>query len=635
MKVFKYLLLAGLLLSVNIVLATGGKYIYKLDLTNVVDDKVYVELTVPEFEGDKIIFHMPKMIPGTYAIEDYGRFVSEFKAMDKRGRKLPVEKTGINSWQISKAHKLVTISYWIEDSYDTDLNGPEIFQPAGTNIEEGINFVINASGFFGYFENMTNVDYEINIIKPTGFYGSTGLIAESIDNQLSPSFTLESKKNIGDELVDVFVTSNYDELVDSPFMYNLPDTTLLTVGGAQILVSSYSPNNIVSSKEIAKTLEEVLMVQKDYLGGELPVDKYAFIFYFTDEPILSYGALEHSYSSFYYMPEDSIGSMNQQLRDFAAHEFFHIVTPLSIHSEEIKPFDFSNPKMSKHLWLYEGMTEYFASNAQVQGGLINADQYINVLRNKMYFASEFIDTLAFTELSLGALDTYEDQYMNVYQKGALIGLGLDLTLLELSDGEYGVQEMMADLAKEYGKDKSFMDEALFDKITALTFPQVRGFFSLYVEGTNPLPMAELMLKAGMVFELEGDFYDYSLGLNNSTIGVDVEKGVLYVQNEQDLDEFGKQLGLQDGDIIKAMNGAPFPELGPQVIRFLESVVNAMVEGEDFSITVVRQGEDKSEEEVVLTAEIIKVKTIVPFAIRPLEEATEKQLRVRKAWLGVE
>ena len=27
------------------------------------------------------------------------------------------------------------------------------------------------------------------------------------------------------------------------------------------------------------------------------------IFYFTDEPIMSYGALEHSYSSFYYMPE--------------------------------------------------------------------------------------------------------------------------------------------------------------------------------------------------------------------------------------------------------------------------------------------------------------------------------------------
>jgi predicted metalloprotease with PDZ domain len=42
------------------------------------------------------------------------------------------------------------------------------------------------------------------------------------------------------------------------------------------------------------------------------------------------------------------------------HEFFHIVTPLSIHSKEIQDFDY-NDKMSEHLWMYEGVTEYFAN----------------------------------------------------------------------------------------------------------------------------------------------------------------------------------------------------------------------------------------------------------------------------------
>ena len=88
-------------------------------------------------------------------------------------------------------------------------------------------------------------------------------------------------------LVDVFRTSNYDELVDSPIMYNLPDTTLLNVAGTEVLVSAYSPNKVVTSKEIASTIEEVLIAQKEYLGGELPVDKYAFIFYFTDQPVMS------------------------------------------------------------------------------------------------------------------------------------------------------------------------------------------------------------------------------------------------------------------------------------------------------------------------------------------------------------
>ena len=455
----------ALLFLATATLADNGKIQIKIDLTKVVDDRVKVEVTFEKFSANEVVYHMPKMIPGTYAIEDYGRFLSDFKALDKKGRELPVERLNTNSWKISKAKKLASITYWVEDSYDTQLEGPEIFQPAGTNIEEATNFVINPSGFIGFFDGMTASQYEVSIIKPEGFYGSTGLIPSSVNNNLNEFIDLEGNDN-SSALVDVFQTGSYDELVDSPIMYSLPDTTVIDVVGTQVLVSTYTPNKVVSARQIASTIEEVLAAQKDYLGGKLPVEKYAFIFYFTDQPVMSYGALEHSYSSFYYMPEYSIEQMEQQLRDFAAHEFFHIVTPLTIHSEEIVPFDFVNPEMSRHLWLYEGMTEYFAGNAQVQGGLINIDQYVNMLREKMMTASQFNDSLPFTELSLGALDIHADEYYNVYQKGALIGLALDLTLLELSEGGYGVQEMMSDLAKLFGKSRSFKDEELFDIITS-------------------------------------------------------------------------------------------------------------------------------------------------------------------------
>jgi predicted metalloprotease with PDZ domain len=36
---------------------------------------------------------------------------------------------------------------------------------------------------------------------------------------------------------------------------------------------------------------------------------------------------------------------------------FHIITPLSIHSKEIQDFDYNDPKMSQHLWMYEGVTD--------------------------------------------------------------------------------------------------------------------------------------------------------------------------------------------------------------------------------------------------------------------------------------
>ncbi len=610
------------------VLAADGKYQYTIDLARVVDDKVYVELRVPEVKAEEVVFHMPAMIPGTYAIEDYGRFVSELQAFDKKGHSLKVERQGTNAWKILKPKKLAKITYWVEDSYDTELDGPEIFQPAGTNIEAGKNFILNASGYFGYLNELTTLPYEVQVIKPAGFYGSTGMQAVSIDNPFSAG---QYDTTVA---MDVFATATYDELVDSPILYCRPDTTRIKVAETEVLVSVYSPNKVVNSLQIATSISDVLMAQRDYLGGHLPVDKYAFLFYYTDQPVMSYGALEHSYSSFYYMPEEPIEVMEEQLRDFAAHEFFHIVTPLTIHSDKIVPFDFTHPTMSRHLWLYEGMTEYFAGNALVKGGLMSIDQYMNVLREKMMIASQFIDTIPMTELSLGALDKYKDQYYNFYQKGALIGMALDITLLDLSDGTYDNMALMKDLGKRFGKHRSFKDEELFDIIEELTYPEVRTFLDRYVGGPEPLPYADIFLKAGIIYEEMGTFYDYSLGLTSESIDLDMATNRLYIADTAALDDFGRSLGLQNGDIIIALAGKPMPEVGPKVQRYIQEIYENMREGEEYTITVLRKEDNGEEKEVVLKAPIVKVKRVAPFSLRPLDNPTDKQLRVLGAWLGI-
>jgi predicted metalloprotease with PDZ domain len=195
--------------------------------------------------------------------------------------------------------------------------------------------------------------------------------------------------------------------------------------------------------------------------------------------------------------------------------------------------------------------------------------------------------------------------------------------------------MMTDLAKEYGKHKAFKDEELFDKITDLTYPEVREFFRRYVEGKEPLPMADIFLKAGIIYELEGEFSDFTIGLTENNFGIDMDRGVIYIQNEEELDEFGKLLGLKDGDIIKGINGELMPELGPLIMNFFEEVISSMEEGKEYTMTVLRPTEDGAEEEVTLSATTIKINRIVPFAISPIDEPTEQQLKVRSAWLGIE
>jgi predicted metalloprotease with PDZ domain len=605
-----------------------NNYNYTLDLTKVEDDKVYVELTPPVIKESEITFYFPKMIPGTYAIEDYGRFVSKLEVLDKKGKKLSVSKVDDNSWKIKDANKAAKITYWIEDTFDTKLKGPEVFWPAGTNIEEGKNFLINSSGFFGYFDGYKDKPFTLNVIRAENFYGSTGLIAVKTGEPLA-KVTKEEKDNSAGKRVDIFQTENYDRLVDSPIMYSEPDTAIIYVGNTEVLIGSYSPTKKITAKEIAANVREVLMAQKEYLGGKLPVDKYAFVFYFTDRPVTSYGALEHSYSSIYYMPEATIGEMQQQLRDFAAHEFFHIVTPLTIHSEEIGSFGFNNPKMSRHLWLYEGLTEYFAGNVQVKYNLISPEEYLQILQEKMFTAEGFKDNLPFTELSLGALDKYADQYYNVYQKGTLISMCLDINLRKLSNGKYGMQNLVADLGKKYGVSKSFKDEELFAEITKMTYPEIGEFLNTYVAGSASLPLKETFDLVGVEYEREKVTSEYTLGLEQAAITISQYEGKpkLAIGNEDAVNGQGKALGFKNGDIILKINGEEVPDLGPEVGAFIQAQQQKLGEGKTISYTVVRK-----KDVVELSSPCILAERTRKHLLRFKESPTNEQLAVRKAWL---
>ncbi len=611
----------------------GASYQYTVDLTKVVDDKVYVELSTPSITSAEITFFFPKIVPGTYAIADYGRFVSDLQATDKKGNKLVVEKLNDNAWKIKNATKLQKISYWVEDSYDTKLTGESIFQPAGTNIEENKNYVINTSGFFGYLEGKKALPFTFNVIQQKDFYGSTGLIAQKTNEPISKVST-EKGAAAAEKRADTFITENYDRLVDSPLMYSKADTAIIKVGNTEVLIGSYSPNGKISAKEIANSVREVLKAQKEYLGGTLPVDKYAFIFYFTDQPVTSYGALEHSYSSFYYMPETTIDEMGQQLRDFVAHEFFHIVTPLTIHSEEIHNFDFNDPKMSKHLWLYEGVTEYFAGNVQVKYGMITPDQYLAILRQKMVTASQFIDDVPFTDISKLALDKYKDQYFNVYQKGALIGMCLDINLRKLSGGKYGMQNLAADLGKKFGKTKAFQDDQLFDEITQLTYPEIGEFLKRYVGGAETLPLQEVLGVVGVNFLPELSNMEFSLGLENNALTVIPvnNKPMLAIANSEAVNDQGKALGFVNGDVLTKINGETMPDLGPDLGAFINKHQTGLAEGNTLSFGVLRKNDAGEQQEVELKATVKKVERKKRFVLSFNETATPEQLAVRQAWL---
>lgn len=493
-----------------------------------------------------------------------------------------------------------------------------MFEPGGTNIDEGKNFCLNTHSLFGYFRSYMSNPFLLEFQKPNGFYPATGIS--------------DIQFGAGSDLIRV---QGYHQLADSPILYSEPDTSTVLVGSSKVLVSCYSPNHKVYARFIASTLKELLAVQGDYLGGELPVDKYAFLFYFADKPTQSgaSGALEHSYSSFYVLPEFDSLDIQQQIRDVAAHEFFHIVTPLTIHSKEIGEFDFNNPKMSEHLWLYEGMTEYAAHHAQALGNITDADVLINTMMEKYSNSlKEYNDTMSFTFMSKNVLDEkIHKQYGNVYEKGAVIGMCLDILLRDLSAGKYGTRDLMKDLAKKYGKNKSFEDKDLFGDITKFTYPEVGDFLTKHVGGHEPLPIKEILARVGILYEKEQTTYEFSLG--GADLNYNESSGRLYVESTDNLNEFGKELGFKTGDEWIKLNNKDLKL--EQIKEIVSDYYNTVKEGDKVVFEINRPKNKKGKYKTMQLSGIAKKVKVVRYnQIQLNKEMSDHQREVLRSWVGI-
>jgi predicted metalloprotease with PDZ domain len=352
--------------------------------------------------------------------------------------------------------------------------------------------VLNHNTLIGYFEGYEELPYTLHLKKPATHYPATSL----------------PRTTEGPEMT-TFQARSYRHLVDNPMLVAPPDTAHILLKDIRVTVAAHSTTGQAIAHDVATHIRPLLADQRAYLGGTLPVKEYTFLIYHnpSDREGSSMGdGLEHSASTLILlcMPLDP-EAIAQSVYGIASHEFFHTILPLSVHSEEIEHYDFHAPRMSRHLWLYEGMTEYFAIHMPVKQGRRSVDEFLEVLNGKIGMMRKFTDSIPLTTLSEQAMER-QDQYYNFYLKGTLFCMGLDIALRDRSKGAYGVQELVRDLQREYGPGRPFKDEVLFATIERLTGPDIGAFLQRYLNEPGALPLAEWAQRTGLLFdEQDGKF----------------------------------------------------------------------------------------------------------------------------------
>lgn len=227
------------------------------------------------------------------------------------------------------------------------------FSPAGTNIEP-INYVLNLHGVIGYFDSLKNNQYKLEVVSPLN-YKRTSALQEVASETNSDSNTITSS----------YFAPRYFDITDNPMFFGELDVEEFQVGDIKIVLSVYSPNKTHSEKKIKEVVQRMMQAQKTYLGSINSTARYDIYLYLSDgteKAPKGFGALEHHTSTVVVLPEAMPDqALAKSMIDVVSNEFFHIVTPLSVHSEDVHYFDYNQPTFSKHLWMYEGVTEYFAT----------------------------------------------------------------------------------------------------------------------------------------------------------------------------------------------------------------------------------------------------------------------------------
>lgn len=577
--------------------AAPAPLMYEVNLNDRADDLFKVKLTVNDLKSENAIYQFASTAPGTYQVMDIGRYVRNFKALDAQGDTLKTEHLSINQWKIDEVERAREIRYSIAETWDTPVQEHRIYPMAGTSLEAD-HVQINGQAVFGYPTGMQNRRLQIKLDYPADWLLGTALNRNSDGT---------------------FSADNFDQIVDSPFLLGQLTRAELDVMGSKVEIYTYSKSGRIKAEQILTSAREVLLAAAAFTKG-LPVKRYTFLLHFEDGNKGSTGAWEHSYSSLYTFNDATYEQIRQQdIGGIMAHEFFHIVTPLNIHSEIIEHFNFVEPVPSEHLWLYEATTEWAAQIMKLRGGLITPEQYMQILQSKLNVDDNFDKSYSLSKLALTSYEPEgQQQYGNIYHRGAIVVGLLDIRLLELSNGKRGLREVINQLAKTYGPQRAFPEKKFFEVFAAMTYPEIADFFNRYIKNAELLPLTEYYSKLGIKYSEE-----IRTGKQVGTLGV----GITFREGRFALVNVSpemQQQGLRNGDFVVACNGKTAKL---ETIQEIGQELKQLQPGQTYDLKI-----ERDQKEMALNLKVLS-KEQVDYHVFELDpNATAAQLALRKAWM---
>lgn len=449
--------------------------------------EVSITIDRPDPAGQRFV--LPAWIPGSYLIREFARHFVAVRAHDGRGP-VAITKLAKSEWQAASCTGPLTVTAHV---YAFDLS-------VRTAYLDGTRGYFNGPALFLCPVGHEHAACEVDIVRPAGDAYASWRVATTLPSRGAAPYSFGR-----------YGASSYDELIDHPVETSDFALTTFTAGGVPHDVA-ISGRHSADVARLARDLARVCEWQLDLFGGA-PFDRYLFQVTAVGD---GYGGLEHRSSTSLLCRRDELPHTSRTAIDddylkflgLASHEYFHSWNVKRIKPAAFLPYDLARENYTRQLWAFEGFTSYYDDLALVRSSLIDAPRYLELLARAIttVLRAPGRGVQSVAESSFDAWIKYYRQDENTpnavvsyYAKGSLVGCALDLTLRLAGSS---LDALMRALWERYGRPGVGVPEDGIARLASeLAGHDLSDFFARYVEGTDDVPLAELLAQFGVTLHL--------------------------------------------------------------------------------------------------------------------------------------
>lgn len=600
----KFYLLLSIVMTLASVNANSQKISFTVSFSQPQAHYADVEMDISGLKKEYVDIKMPVWAPGSYLVREFAKNVEGLRAADNDGQPVPFQKINKNTWRINSQNTDKIKIYYSVYAFEISVR---------TSFVDDSHAFISPTGIFMYPAGQLSLPSTVTI-NPFKEWSK-------ISTGLEP---VSGKPN-------TFYAPDFDILFDSPIEIGNQDIFDFTAAGVKHEVVMYGGGNY--DREMLKTDMAKIVEEETAIFKENPNKRYVFIIHnYTSGG----GGLEHLNSTVLGATRNGYTNKTtyKSFLGLVAHEYFHLWNVKRLRPKALGPFDYDSENYTTNLWIAEGFTAYYDNLVLRRAGFDTPEQYLAVLANDFTVVNNQPGS-RIQSAAEASFDAWIKQYrpnensanstISYYSKGALIGMIMDIEIMNATQGMKSLDDVMKAMYDMYYKklgrgytDAEFKDMA--EKVAGRSFDPI---YSDYVYGVTPVDYKKYLGYAGMIP------VDENAAKNDPYLGVAtiVKDGKIIVSNvaRNTSAWFG---GINVNDEIISINGYRISPGADNGANEIEVFISSAKVGEKLEIQVVRDGLVKDIEVTLLKNPSVK------FKIMPSENATAMQLKIRKKWLSL-